>query len=232
MDEFSQYPNVLGFSVGNEVWLQPSKVDENYLRPSPTMKALIRDMKAYIKASSNLKYKLPVGIVLRDTPDVTIPLAYYYACHLPEEAQDTSADFIGYNVYRWGAGSDPGSYPSLLKTYIGYKPVLPGGNGDSQSNGFAGINVPVILTEFGRIDSPRLFAQVDWMFNNGAKVVSGGMVFRLIQRPNEGNFGLYTDQTLQTPTTNGGLSNLIAEFNGTPQLSLDADAIAVKKNHL
>lgn len=56
------------------------------------------------------------------------------------------------------------------------------GDGDKMMNGFKDINVPVILTEFGRPDTPRLFAQVDWMFQEGANLINGGMVFRLVQK--------------------------------------------------
>ncbi|MGM9454664.1 hypothetical protein ACTAZI_15150 [Legionella bozemanae] len=222
IDAFSKYRNVFGFSVGNEVWMMPHKIDDNYLMPSATMKALIRDMKAYIKKKN---YNKPVGVALRDVPDVTIPLAYYYACHLQNEKEDTSADFIGYNVYRWGQGTEPGNYPRLLNPYAKYRPVLSisdggDGDGDKMMNGFKDINVPIILTEFGRPDTPRLFAQVDWMFQEGANLINGGMVFRLVQKKGEDQFGLYEDNSLQTPTPNGGLNNLITEYNEKTPLML------------
>lgn len=243
IDEFSKYPNVMGFSVGNETWLMPHKIDANYVRPSSTMKALIRDMKAYIK---NKNYNKLVGVVLRDTPDVTVPIAHYYACHLPNEKQDTSADFIGYNVYRWGGGTNPGAYPDLLNHLAGYRAVLSkddggDGDGDQMKNGFSDINVPVLLTEFGRVDTPRLFEQVQWLFTpkdtttkgspktSGASVFSGGMVFRLIQRPQEDEFGLYTDPSLTTETNKGGLDNLITEYANVRDMVLDEDGVNAKK---
>ncbi len=200
-DEFCQYNNVLGFSLGNES-IGSSGHLPGYDIPSK-IRAGAKHLKAYMKSKS---YRaVPLTVALRDNPDYTIPAAKAYMCGDASER----VDFLGYNCERWAGGSlaaKVGAYYDLAKAFDGSNPV------------------PIIFTEMGSnpVDiSPRNWDQVPYLFGtkdvkpqsgtgslNMADIVSGGFAFRYYERPS--GWGMLKTNGNEIP--NHGASSLLTEF--------------------
>jgi hypothetical protein len=96
MDAFAQYDNTLLFYSANEV------INNNATTfAAPYVKAVTRDMKAYIKARS---YRaIPVGYSAADVEDNRYQMATYMNCG----GSDVRSDFFAFNDYSW---CDPSSF--------------------------------------------------------------------------------------------------------------------------
>jgi 1,3-beta-glucanosyltransferase GAS5 len=89
IDAFAKYDNTLLFFAGNEV------ITANETWAGPYIKAVIRDMKAYIKARN---YRaIPVGYSATDLPDTPKQIADYIDCGSPS----LRGDFMAFNDYSW-----------------------------------------------------------------------------------------------------------------------------------
>ncbi|MCP3966368.1 MAG: hypothetical protein GY750_09465 [Lentisphaerae bacterium] len=203
--EFNKYPNVLCYSVSNEVLAQPFSSDPtgggSDPRAASYVKAVIRYLKSYQQLSGT-RY-IPVGLVLRDDPSFTMDAMSYYVSGL----YSVRADFIGYNCYRWAGGTDQGRIDAYSLLYTFLEPIAK--------------YVPIMLTEYGSMKCAdqkgvRLWSQVPYLFGNKmvknknmGDVLAGGFAFRFFEKT-EG-FGLFYKTTLQ-PTPKGGWDNLITQY--------------------
>jgi len=201
-DEFCQYNNVLGFSLGNES-IGSDGHTPGYDIPSK-IRAGAKHLKAYMKGKN---YRVvPLTVALRDNPEYTIPAAKAYMCGDIAER----VDFLGYNCERWAGGSlaaKVGAYYNLAKAFDGSNPV------------------PITFTEMGSNPadiSPRDWAQIPYLFGtkevksqsgadllNMADVVSGGFAFRYYERPS--GWGMLKANGDEIP--DHGASSLQSEFS-------------------
>lgn len=94
---FSKYDNTLLFFSGNEVIAHPEKS-----WASPYIKAVIRDIKHYIK-ERGLR-QIPVGYAATDLPENRMELGHYLNCGNDPLSK---ADFYAINDYSW---CSPSSY--------------------------------------------------------------------------------------------------------------------------
>jgi 1,3-beta-glucanosyltransferase GAS5 len=116
IDTFARYDNTLLFFAGNEVI---SKDEETWA--APYIKAVIRDMKQYIKA--RIYRTIPVGYSATDLPGSNIQLANYMNCG-PDEDR---ADFTAFNDYSWCGPQDfdSSSWGNKTKIFSNYSiPLL------------------------------------------------------------------------------------------------------------
>ena len=170
VDSLANYTNVLGFFAGNEV-----SNSANNTVASAFVKAAVRDTKAYI---SRKKYRsIGVGYATNDDETRTL-LADYFNCGPVEDA----IDFWGYNVYSWCADS---SYHTSKY--------------DLRTEEFSSYSVPAFFAEYGCVQAPRLFTEVDALFGkNMTPVWSGGIVYMYFQEAN--GYGM-SMQRLCSPVT-------------------------------
>ncbi|RKP36091.1 Glucanosyltransferase-domain-containing protein [Dimargaris cristalligena] len=159
MGKFTKYSNMFGFIAGNEVSNEPSNTDA-----SPFVKALLRDMKALLKASN---LSIPVGYATNDDEAIRDPLQDFFACG------DTTvrADFYGVNIYQWcGSKTDfvTSGYKDTMERYKDYV-------------------IPSYLTEYGcNINRPRTFDEVASIYGPDMQdIMSGGVVYEYSEESNE-----------------------------------------------
>lgn len=162
IDVFSGYPNTLMFLAGNEVVF-----DKKSAAAAPQyIKAVIRDMKAYI--TNHVNRIIPVGYSNADDLDFRTSLAHYLEC-----GDEGYADFFGVNSYQWCGDNDfSGSgYDKLVEDYTPF-------------------SFPVYFTEFGcNVSPPRLWQEIGSIYHtNMTSVFSGGLVYEFTEEPN--NYGL------------------------------------------
>ncbi|AAS51900.2 ADL021Wp [Eremothecium gossypii ATCC 10895] len=164
VDAFQKYDNLLGFFAGNEVIN-----DKDTTETAPYVKAVVRDMKKYMKAK---KYrKIPVGYSAADVAENRVLAAQYFNCGDDEDAR---IDMLGVNDYSW-CGS---------KTFrtSGYSEKM---------NLYEGYSVPIFLSEYGCNTMPgaREFGEVSSIFSEKmSSLFSGGLAFEYSMEGN--NFGL------------------------------------------
>ncbi|KAG9327609.1 hypothetical protein KVV02_003854 [Mortierella alpina] len=179
---FMDYPNTLGFFVGNEV-----TNDIKTTVASVFVKALLRDAKAFIDTSA--PRKIPVGYANNDDADTRQQIQAYFNC----DKEDASRiDFFGMNLYEW-CGSTTTYQTS------GYK---------ERTADIANYSVPVFLSEFGcNAVMPRTFSEVGSIFGpDMADTWSGGIVYEWTQEDN--NYGLVQIQPDHTATLAPDYNNL------------------------
>ena len=87
IDSFSSYPNLIGLFAGNEVMNQP-----NTTQSAPYMKAVIRDLKAYMKTKER---NIPIGYSSNDDSQIRLAIRDYLMCG----ENSTKPDFYGVNMY-------------------------------------------------------------------------------------------------------------------------------------
>jgi hypothetical protein len=96
IDAFAKYDNTLLFFSGNEV------INDNATSfAAPYVKAVTRDMKAYIAARSYRS--IPVGYSAADVESNRLQMAEYMNCG----SDDVRSDFFAFNDYSW---CDPSSF--------------------------------------------------------------------------------------------------------------------------
>ena len=91
VEMFAKYDNTLAFFSGNEVINDQPNTDE----AAPFIKAVTRDIKAFIKAQ-NLR-SVPVGYSAADVSDNRMQTAQYMNCG----SDDARSDFFAFNDYSW-----------------------------------------------------------------------------------------------------------------------------------
>lgn len=172
VDSMHKYPNVLGFIAGNEVTNTVSNVDA-----SPFVKASIRDTKRYLKAMNYRK--IPVGYTGNDDARIRKNIADYFACG----DEDSTADFLGINMYEW----------------CGYSSYSTSGYRDRTLE-FSEYPKPIFFSEFGcNTMNPRPFTEVEALFGlTMSKVWSGGIAYEYFQHDN--NYGVVQENKNGTIT--------------------------------
>ncbi|GME89843.1 hypothetical protein B5S28_g160 [[Candida] boidinii] len=195
VDEFSQYNNTLGFFAGNEV---VNDVDSLYT--APYIKAVVRDLKKYIKARDYRS--IPVGYSAADVAEVRVELAHYLNC-----GNDTDArvDMLGVNDYSWCGQSSfvVSGYQQKVQMYAGY-------------------SAPIFLSEFGcnKVPGSRPFTEISSIYSlQMSSVFSGGLVYEYSQE--EADYGLVNITSSNNVTILQDFTNLKGEYEKTPNPSGD-----------
>jgi hypothetical protein len=216
-DEFCQYKNVLGFSLGNES-IGSTGHTPGYDIPGK-IRAGAKHLKTYMTSKS---YRaVPLTAALRDQPANTIPAGKAYMCGDASER----LDFLGYNCERWAGGSlaaKVGAYYDLAKAFDGSNPV------------------PITFTEMGSNPediSPRTWEQVPYLFGvndvvpqsgtgslNMADIVSGGFAFRYYERAS--GWGMLTPAGAEIP--GHGAKSMITEYTKITTFSSTGNTMGTK----
>ncbi|KAF2669584.1 glycolipid-anchored surface protein 5 precursor [Microthyrium microscopicum] len=162
IDAFQKYDNTLLFYSANEV------INEQPVTTygAPYVKAVIRDMKNYIKARNYRK--IPVGYSATDVTENRYETATYLNCG----GSQARTDFFAFNDYSW-CNSD-------FKT----------SGWDQKVEQYKDYSVPFFMSEYG-CDKirPRAFTEVEALYSRlMTPVYSGGLVYEYTQEPN--GFGL------------------------------------------
>lgn len=196
VDAFKDYDNTLGFFAANEVIN-----DENTTNTAPYVKAVIRDMKAYIKAQSSRF--IPVGYSAADISINRKQQAEYFNCGSDEER----LDMFGMNDYSWCGESS--------FSLSGY---------DKKVEDYSGYTKPMFLSEYGCNEiSPRPFTEVGSIYSTDmSSVFSGGLVYEYSEEDNK--YGLVEISSDGKVTTNQDYDNLKAELAKAEDPSGDAGA--------
>jgi len=161
IDAFASYSNTLAFFSGNEV------INDDLTTPAaPYVKAVTRDMRAYIKARG---YRaIPVGYSAADVNSNRKEMAEYMNCG----SDDERSDFFAFNDYSW---CDPSSF-----TTSGW---------DQKVKNFTGYGLPIFLSEYGCNTNTRKWEEVKSLYSTDmTPVYSGGLVYEYSQE--EANYGL------------------------------------------
>lgn len=163
VDVFSKYDNTLGFFAANEVIN-----DENTTNTAPYVKAVIRDMKTYIK--ERIDREIPVGYSAADISSNRYQQIQYFNCGDDEMAR---LDMFGMNDYSWCGDS------SFTKS--GY---------DQKVEQYSNYTRPLFLSEFGCNEvTPRKFTEIGAIYSDDmSSVFSGGLVYEYSQEAN--NYGV------------------------------------------
>lgn len=162
VEHFSSYNNTLAFFAGNEIIN-----DERSAMYPHYIKAVVRDMKAYIAKHS--PRQIPVGYSAADDLRYRKSLSSYLECG------DTNAtlDFYGVNSYQWCGEQtfQSSGFESLVFDYKDY-------------------SLPLILSEYGcNIIKPRIFQEIEGLYSpQMSPVFSGGLVYEYTMEPN--SYGL------------------------------------------
>lgn len=189
VEEFSQYDNTLGFFAGNEVIN-----DEKTTNTAKYVKAVVRDMKQYIKAQG--LRKVPVGYSAADIKANRKEQLDYFTCGDDESAK---IDFWGHNDYSWCGKSD-------MQT-LGYTDLM---------EDFKDAAVPIFFSEFGcNSQKDRPFTEIEAIYlDKMSSVLSGGLVYEYLQEAN--NYGLVEISDDGSSVTELGLYlNLKSEYAKT-----------------
>ncbi|KAF5095380.1 hypothetical protein D0Z00_003160 [Geotrichum galactomycetum] len=202
IDTFKGYDNLLGFFAANEVIN-----DENTTSSAPYVKAVIRDMKQYIKAQA--KRAIPVGYSAADISINREQQAKYFNCG----DDDERLDMFGMNDYSWCGKSSfsVSGYDQKVKDYSGY-------------------SRPMFLSEFGCIEvTPRPFTEVGSLYSTDmSSVFSGGLVYEYSEEENKyGLVSIESDGSISTKTDYNNLKTQLASATnptGDAGASTAADA--------
>ncbi|CAN6644773.1 1,3-beta-glucanosyltransferase Gas5p [Trichomonascus vanleenenianus] len=163
IDAFKGYDNVLGFFAANEVINSA-----NTTSAAPYVKAVVRDMKAYIK--KQCKRKIPVGYSAADVSENRWEQMQYFNCG---EEDDARLDMFGMNDYSWCGDSSftVSGYSAKVKQYSNY-------------------SIPLFMSEFGCNQvRPRKFTEIEAIYSDEmSSVFSGGLVYEYSEEGS--NYGL------------------------------------------
>jgi 1,3-beta-glucanosyltransferase GAS5 len=190
---FSKYPNVIGYSAGNEVNLIAEAL-ENPAYNAACQKKFIRDMRAFVHSCQPNMRHIPIGVSIMDT--YLQENALYYACRSDPSDTLENAEWFGLNQYRDCETQQDHGYQALYEEFKGL--ALP---------------IPVLFTELGCIyatfptvdgyEGQRDFGQIEALFDSPMlEEVTGGFVFEYsteksnsqspwpFQSFGDGNFGV------------------------------------------
>lgn len=182
VDAFQSFDNVAGFVAGNVI-----VNDVTSTAAATIVKAVIRDVKAYIKvqAESNGKRVIPVGVSDSEWTIFNTPIAEFYT---RGEAAD-HVDF--YACINYGAW--PMSTPGEAK-WVGLLEKM------------KDTRVPVVVSEYGaNIDRPRGFQETKHLYSKeGLAAFSGGFAYEFHEAANR--YGLVR------MTEPGGIAEKLEDF--------------------
>jgi len=163
VDVFAKYDNTLLFYSANEVIN-----DEATSFAAPYVKAVTRDLRAYIKSRGYRS--IPVGYSAADVEVNRFQMAQYMNCG-PDEVR---SDFFAFNDYSW---CDPSTFQTS--------------GWDKKVKQYANYGIPIFLSEFGCNTNTRAFGEVASLYSTDmTSVYSGGLVYEYSQE--EANYGLVT----------------------------------------
>ena len=189
IDAFKGYDNTLLFFSGNEVINAP-----NNTNTAPYIKAVTRDMKAYIAKQS--QRPIPVGYSAADVESNRVQTAHYMNCG-PDSVR---SDLFAFNDYSWcGAQS---SYQ------------ISGWNQRVQE--YQNYGLPLFLSEYGcNTVAPRTFPEVGALYGpQMTGVYSGGLVYEYSQETS--NYGLVDLTDPNNPKELVDFGNLQNQFQKNP----------------
>ncbi|KAH7305163.1 Glucanosyltransferase-domain-containing protein [Rhexocercosporidium sp. MPI-PUGE-AT-0058] len=186
IDAFAKYSNLLLIINGNEV------INErNNTIAAPYIKALQRDMKAYISAR---KYRnIPVGYAAADVAENVDQQLAYFDCG----PAGVRGDFFALNDYSW---CDPNTFT--------------GAGWDKKVARYTGYGVPIFMAEFGCITNRRDWNEVAALYSsNMTAVYSGGLAYEYTTEAN--GYGLVST-TNGNVAPNADFTRLEAAYKKTP----------------
>ncbi|KAI6712697.1 hypothetical protein PZA11_005324 [Diplocarpon coronariae] len=186
IDTFAKYSNLLLIINGNEV------INErNNTIAAPYIKALQRDMKAYIAARD---YRdIPVGYAAADVAENVDQQLAYFDCG-PDSVR---GNFFALNDYSW---CDPSSF-----TLSGW---------DKKVQKYKGYGSPLFMAEYGCITNTRNWGEVAALYSpNMTSVYSGGLAYEYTVEPN--GYGLVSVEDGKI-TPNEDFARLEKAFKATP----------------
>ncbi|EMG47878.1 PGA4 1 [Candida maltosa Xu316] len=191
--EFAQFDNTLGFFAGNEVIN-----DGPSLEAAPYVKAVVRDMKTFIK---NRNFRtIPVGYSAASVDEYRLASGLYFNCGDDDLAR---IDMYGINDYSWcgDASMTTSQYSQEMKD-------------------FANFTVPLFFSEFGcNTQRPRQFTDIEAIYSTEmSSVFSGGLVYEYSEEAS--NYGL-VELNGDKVTPNDDFDNLKSQFNKTENPSGD-----------
>lgn len=158
IDEFGKYDNTMAFFSGNEV-IHDKKETTLAAR---YVKAVTRDMKAYIKA--RVKRPILVGYSAADVQDNRMQTAAYFNCGTDDER----SDFFAFNDYSWCT--------SDFKT----------SGWDKKVQNFTGYGLPIFLSEYGCNQNVRDFGEMEALMSDKmTSVYSGGLMYEYTYEENK-----------------------------------------------
>ncbi|KAF3912764.1 hypothetical protein ABW20_dc0105542 [Dactylellina cionopaga] len=164
MEQFSPYPNVLGFFSGNELANEPKNANGT----APYMRAIQRDMRQYQKAQK--LREVPIGYSTADVVDFRQDLGFYLSCTGDDEGH---SDFYGINSYEWCGDTtfEKSGYKTLTQV-------------------MEAVQMPNFFSEYGCNEVlPRTFGDANAIYSADMNTIfSGGIVYEFNQEVN--NFGL------------------------------------------
>lgn len=187
--KMSKYDNTLGFFAANEVIN-----DEDSTKAATYVKAVVRDMKTFIK-NRDLR-KIPVGYSAADVSENRLETAMFFNCGDDEMAR---VDMFGFNDYSWCGRSsfETSGYDQKVKDFSNY-------------------SIPLFFSEYGcNKANPRPFTEVESLYSTDMTgVFSGGLVYEYSEEKN--NYGLVKiSSDNKTVTPNDDFENLKNEFDKT-----------------
>jgi len=164
MEQFSSYPNVLGYFSGNELANEPKNANGT----APYMRAIQRDMRQYAKAQG--LRQVPIGYSTADVVDFRQDLGFYLSCIGDDEGH---SDFYGINSYEWCGDTtfENSGYQKLTEL-------------------MEEVEMPIFFSEYGCNEVlPRTFGDANAIYSSDMNhVFSGGIVYEFNQEAN--NYGL------------------------------------------
>lgn len=180
IEAFGSYPNTLGFFSGNEL----INSDISAAASAPYIKAITRDMKAYIKA--HLNRPIPVGYSAADDIKYRIETATYMACGSDSDGLN---DFYAINSYQW----------------CGQQTIQSSGY-DVLISQFSNFTLPLFFSEYGCNEvTPRSFGEVAAVFSSDmTSKFSGGLIYEFSQESNK--YGL-------VQISSSGTAQMLSDFN-------------------
>lgn len=187
VENFKDFPNLLGFFSGNEVINEESVVEvPQYIR------AVTRDMKDYI--AKNAARPIPVGYSAADVRPMLPDTEAYLSCAIAEEPS-SKIDLFGLNSYSWcgDVSYETSGYNILVED-------------------FKDTTIPVFFSEYGCNEvTPRIFTEVGALYGEEmSRVFSGGLIYEFTQEAN--NYGLVQFNDNNTASLLVDYDNLQQQF--------------------
>jgi len=161
IDSFAKYDNTLLFYSANEVIN-----DDATSFAAPYVKAVTRDMRAYIKARGYRS--IPVGYSAADIDSNRFQMASYMNCG----SDDERSDFFAFNDYSW---CDPSTFEQS--------------GWNKKVEQYKDFSIPLFLSEFGCNTNKRQFNELTALYSDKMTAVySGGLVYEYSME--ESKYGL------------------------------------------